>query len=341
MIGLLYLVLLLASLTLSYGDYATGSYCFDDVCAHTDEEARIYFEDIQKDFKCPEPYATCDVAKEAYQFCFDNFGYTGLNRSICATTVWRMYSIKELLMVTFQFPNTLPSGINSLGFKRTNKWFEHTMYLSGVLARNLIAPLGEEFVFGKPLRILEVGSYEGGSATWYIRYLMSHPESTITCVDPWSPELRNDACNSSLVFDTFEYNIAQTGISPDRVRVLRNDSILALSSLLLQGEQFDHIYIDGSHELHDVVADIALAWRLLAVDGVMTLDDVPWRHEDKSYYAPQQYTYTPEGETYPHCLTIGQREHYKLEDAISAVVSNLPNADVVYCHYHLALKKRA
>jgi len=194
-------------------------------------------------------------------------------------------------------------------------------------------------LFANPLRILEVGSYEGGSATWYMRYLMSHPESTITCVDPWSEELRNNR-NSSLVWDTFNANIALTGISPDRIRIMRNDSILALATLLVQGEQFDHIYIDGSHALNDVVADITLAWRMLAPGGLMTIDDVAWTNSDLTYYTTQQYSFVPSADSYEYCHYIGNREHYKLQDAISAVVSNLPDADVVYCNYHLALKKR-
>ena len=335
---MLYVLLLLCVLHGSNAN-ANITYCFDDLCIDTkDVIANVWFTDTDKVLICPQPYASCDVGKLVYDFCFDTFGYTGMNRSICANNLWRMHALKEQLLVKHQYPENLPSGINKLGFKRTNDWFEHTLYLPGVLAKQLIAQMGEEFLFAKPLRILEVGTYEGGSATWYMRYLMSHPESTITCVDPWSEELRNNK-NSSLVWSTFNSNIA-LGISPDRIRIMRNDSILALATLLIQGEQFDHIYIDGSHAVNDVVADIALAWRMLAPGGLMTLDDIPWRNSDLSYYTRQHYSFVPEAQVFEYCNHIGDREHYKMEEAISAVVSNLPDADVVYCNYHLALKKR-
>ena len=72
----------------------------------------------------------------------------------------------------------------------------------------------------------------------------------------------------------------------------------------------------------------------------MTIDDVAWTNSDLTYYTTQQYSFIPGADSYEYCRHIGNREYYKLQDAISAVVSNLPDADVVYCNYHLALKKR-
>lgn len=56
----------------------------------------------------------------------------------------------------------------------------------------------------------------------------------------------------------------------------RSDEMLA--QLLVQGARgyFDLVYIDGSHEAPDVLADAVLAFRLLRTGGVMIFDDYLW-----------------------------------------------------------------
>lgn len=321
--------------------------CYDDVCVRSSEEVpRIWFNDRPDIFACPQPYATCDVGALAYEFCNVSMGLSGHDRAVCSHNLWRMLALKEQLILGSQYKkgaklNTV-DGTNVLGFIRNNDWFEYTVYMPGIISKQLIAPLGEEFLFAKPLRLLEIGSYEGGSATWYVRYMLSHPNSTLTCIDPWSVEIRN-GLNSSLVWDTFNINIQATGRA-DRVRVIRSDSLVALARLVADGEQFDFIYVDGSHALVDVVADIALSWKLLAPGGVMALDDVPWRPRDLStVMETKQYTYQPSAEAgqsaYPYCVTVGQQSAYSLENSIAALVTHLPVSDVLYCGYHMAVKK--
>jgi hypothetical protein len=316
--------------------------CYDDVCvASTEERPRIWFTDRPDVFACGEPYAECDVGKLAYDFCTTAMNTTGAMRSVCAHNLWRMYAIRENIITKRQYTPG-DSSANLLGFTRSNDWWEAAIYLPGLLSKQLISSLGDEFLHARPLRLLEIGSYEGGSSTFYIRYMLTHPESTLTCIDPWSPDLRN-GLNSSLVFETFQHNIALTGRS-DRVRVMRKDSMLALASLVVQGETFDFIYVDGSHMLPDVIADISLSWKLLAVGGVMALDDVPWR---STRYIPstavEKYTFTPAGDAettdFPYCHTMGDREKYALEDSITALLTHLPGSDLLYCGYHVAVKK--
>ncbi len=44
-----------------------------------------------------------------------------------------------------------------------------------------VLPLGNKEEF----HILEIGSYEGKSTTWFLDNLLLSKDSTITCVDPW------------------------------------------------------------------------------------------------------------------------------------------------------------
>jgi hypothetical protein len=38
---------------------------------------------------------------------------------------------------------------------------------------------------GRPVNFLELGSYEGRSTVWMLESLLTHPQSHITCVDPF------------------------------------------------------------------------------------------------------------------------------------------------------------
>ena len=46
---------------------------------------------------------------------------------------------------------------------------------------------------------------------------------------------------------------------------------------LSEGEKYDFVYIDASHEPHDVLSDALLSFELLKHDGLMILDDYGWR----------------------------------------------------------------
>ena len=36
------------------------------------------------------------------------------------------------------------------------------------------------------LHILEIGSFEGKSTIWFLENILQNPNSTITCIDPWT-----------------------------------------------------------------------------------------------------------------------------------------------------------
>lgn len=120
----------------------------------------------------------------------------------------------------------------------------------------------EPFV-GTNARILELGSFEGLSACFALWYL---PDAHITCVDSFAgwfatPELEG----------RFDRNVAL--VDAARVRKLTGTTHSILPQLVANEERFDFIYVDASHEALDVLADAALAWRLLEPGGLMLFDD--------------------------------------------------------------------
>ena len=50
--------------------------------------------------------------------------------------------------------------------------------------------------------------------------------------------------------------------------------LVKLCELIEAGQQFDFIYVDGSHKCLDCYGDMILAWQLLRKGGVLAVDDV-------------------------------------------------------------------
>jgi predicted O-methyltransferase YrrM len=54
----------------------------------------------------------------------------------------------------------------------------------------------------------------------------------------------------------------------------------------MSGEQFDLVYIDGSHEAPDVLSDAVLSWPLLKSGGILGFDDYGWHQFPEAKRCP-------------------------------------------------------
>ena len=133
-----------------------------------------------------------------------------------------------------------------------------------------------------PMRILEIGSYEGASACYFIDTLAhSHPID-LFCVDTWEGGIEHAGTDMPSVFERFSANIKDAADAVElfkpNVHVCKGRSDESLVSLLsMHGRgYFDFIYIDGSHQACDVLTDATLAMVLLRVGGIMAFDDYLW-----------------------------------------------------------------
>ncbi|PIP65082.1 hypothetical protein COW95_03725 [Candidatus Peregrinibacteria bacterium CG22_combo_CG10-13_8_21_14_all_49_11] len=135
------------------------------------------------------------------------------------------------------------------------------------------------FAHQPDVHMLEVGTFEGRAACWLLQHILTHPTSTLTCVDLFEMTIHKQAGMAGLLhalpplFDLeqrFMHNITQTG-SANRVNTVRGKSSETLRTLPLAS--YDMIYIDGSHKAHDVLCDAILSWELLKTEGILIFDD--------------------------------------------------------------------
>lgn len=124
-----------------------------------------------------------------------------------------------------------------------------------------------------PIRILEIGSGQGGSTLWFLDHVVSRRGGSIVCVDTWEKTaghtfLRKMGLSAESIFDD---NIKASG---------RADCVIKTKGLSqsvlpeLPSKSFDFIYIDGSCNADVVIQDAINAHRLLALGGYLLFNNI-------------------------------------------------------------------
>jgi len=126
------------------------------------------------------------------------------------------------------------------------------------------------------VRMLEVGSFEGLSASWFLREILTGQGATLTCVDPWVPYPELTAEELQVMqYDAeanFDHN-TKLACEASGARLYKHKGCAEDILPGLFPESFDAIYLDGSHQTHHVLADLVFAWRLLKDQGLLFCDD--------------------------------------------------------------------
>lgn len=143
--------------------------------------------------------------------------------------------------------------------------------------RNVLGKLA-----GQPnLHFLEIGCFEGLATNWMLDYILTHETSDITVIDTFegSPEF------TMVGYDSKQNNQKQIFLDNtekyrNKITILEGMSCATLPTL--KKEQFDFIYVDGSHAYEDVASDLYLSFELLKHQGIMTMDDYTWDGVNKA-----------------------------------------------------------
>jgi hypothetical protein len=179
-----------------------------------------------------------------------------------------MYRLSVLTLSFFVFiavPPILPSIAAEPKYEFTTDWV--TPYRG--LWTDQLKHLKE-----KPdIRALEIGSFEGRSAIWFLENILIHPTSSITCVDIFDEKYGYE--------DKFDRNIEASGFA-SKVKKIKGSSQKVLREL--EWNSYDFIYIDGSHVAKDVLLDAVLSWDLLKVGGIIIFDDYQWKVDRYQFF---------------------------------------------------------
>jgi len=132
----------------------------------------------------------------------------------------------------------------------------------------------------RPIRALEIGSFEGLSACFLLQQL---PQAHLTCVDTWEG---SDEHKGLDIIKSTE-NEFDRHVAPWRTRVHKvKGTSHAFFANTNNDLYFDFIYIDGSHHADDVIADALMGFERLQVGGVMIFDDYLWNYYPRASENP-------------------------------------------------------
>lgn len=123
----------------------------------------------------------------------------------------------------------------------------------------------QELVGVPDLMMIEIGSYEGRSAIWFLENILTDRSSKLICIDP----------RVKLVFHD------NLRVFKDKFRLINLPSNIALRDPYFLNQIANIIYIDGSHQACDVLEDAILCFRSLKINGYMIFDDYLWKSGDE------------------------------------------------------------
>ena len=134
--------------------------------------------------------------------------------------------------------------------------------------------------------VLEIGSWEGRSALFFLNYL---PNCRIVCIDTFGGGFDHIAKTEFSevlphIESRFDANLADF---KDRVQKIKAPSIVALPQLGICHRRFDLAFIDGSHQASDVYSDAVLTWSMLVSGAIMIFDDYQWKLMDDELQRPK------------------------------------------------------
>ena len=150
-----------------------------------------------------------------------------------------------------------------------SNFYNHTIFSdsdwfsSGISIFNKFMQNEKNFV----KNILEIGSYEGRSAIFFLNYFNT---SKITCVDTWLGS-HEHVRKMEEIEKNFDKNL-----KPYENKLIKHkttsDNFFLTNKLL-----FDLIYIDGLHAYDQVKSDLENAYKFLRPKGYLLIDDYLWK----------------------------------------------------------------
>jgi predicted O-methyltransferase YrrM len=126
------------------------------------------------------------------------------------------------------------------------------------------------------IKYLEIGSFEGRSTVFIAEQNNLY---SITAVDPWEQGNTNDEISllvksnysAEKIFENFKHNIKL--IKKPNINYIKNTS----DKFFINNENnYNLIYIDGSHEASQVKKDFVNAFNCLEKSGILICDDFIW-----------------------------------------------------------------
>ena len=143
-----------------------------------------------------------------------------------------------------------------------NDWF---ISKSNIFIKNFEKENNEK---GKIRNILEIGSFEGRSAIFFLNYFNN---SQLTCVDTWEGSHEHNDISMNKVEENFDNNLKKYF---NRFSKHKANSNLFFKTC---NKKFNLIFIDGNHHYKQVMADAENSLKYIEKGGYILFDDFTFK----------------------------------------------------------------
>jgi len=126
------------------------------------------------------------------------------------------------------------------------------------------------FIGKENIGYLEIGSYQGFSACWFLDVILRHPTNYAYLIE-------------KVVVPELNDNIKKIDFKGE-LKIINDLSENVLKNI---NQQFDIIYIDGDHTTPATLNNGNLCWPLLKENGVMIFDDYLWTNNPDEMKRPK------------------------------------------------------
>jgi len=146
--------------------------------------------------------------------------------------------------------------------KLTTAWFSRRAKDN---FEKFLKPLADQ-----PVTYIEIGVFEGASATWICENVLTHPDSRGYGIDPWPPTRKRTEEQMDEIHKRAIENLEPYA---KKFELIKSSSTDVLRSNRFKPNSADVIYIDGMHFAPNVMTDAVQAFIILKVGGIMIFDD--------------------------------------------------------------------
>ena len=103
--------------------------------------------------------------------------------------------------------------------------------------------------------ILEIGSYEGRSAIFFLNNFI---DSNIDCIDTWSGSDEHENFDFSVIEKNFDTNTSAFQLN----KRLKKFKMTSNEFFMTNSKKYDLIFVDGDHSSNQVKIDINNSWNI-------------------------------------------------------------------------------
>ena len=190
----------------------------------------------------------------------------------------------KLFIIKTSFPLIYMFVVNNFKSFNQNSYFIKKIYESSIFQFSdwftnkipILIYFLDKCRFPAKINLLEIGSFEGRSSIFFLNYFkekLSVNSVMLTCVDTWegSNEKFHEKINFNSVEKNFDSNTKIFSHYINKKKLTSYDFFKTDNKKL-----YDLIFIDGSHEFKDVLADAQSSFSLLNKKGIIIFDDFNW-----------------------------------------------------------------